>query len=290
MRSSREARRRWVSGLPLAARAGRELVWERHAHEAASSGAKAMRIPQGVKWWIPGLGLLVAATAITAGFGWTVGRATHRDAVDALASAGIEGVTVSNEYRDVTLAGPASAEAPSLAVVGDEPLVLRVVYVAEDVPEPQPSPTPSPTPTAQPSTEPTAQPSPTPDLADSIAALESVLSGQSRFGFAFESAELSAGGKAALDNLAEAMTAALAGNPGLRLVIAGHTDSVGSKDYNLRLSSARANAVRDYLVSRGVSITALTTAGYGESAPVATNATADGRAANRRVDLTLQEG
>jgi OOP family OmpA-OmpF porin len=257
-----------------------------------------MGIPQGVKWWIPGLGLLVAATAITAGFGWTVGRATHRDAVDALANAGIQDVTVTNAYRDVTLAGPASAEASSLAVVGAEPLVLRVVYLAEGVPEPEPEPSPSPTSTAQPSPTPTAQPSPTstaqpsptPDLADSIAALESALSGQSRFGFAFESAELSAGGKVALDNLAEAMTAALAGNPGLRLAIAGHTDSVGPAAYNVTLSAARANAVRDYLVSRGVPITALSTAGYGESAPVATNATADGRAVNRRVDLTLEEG
>lgn len=261
-----------------------------------------MGIPQGVKWWIPGLGLLVTATAITAGFGWTIDRATHRDAVDALADAGIQGVAVSNEYRDVTLAGPASAEASSLAVVGDEPLVLRVVYVAEGGPDPEPSPTPSPTPaptptpeptptpTPEPTPTPTPEPTPAPDLAASIAALEAALSGHSSFGFAFESSELSAGARAALDDLAAAMTAALAGDPGLRLAIAGHTDSTGPEGYNLRLSEARANAVRDYLVSRGVSPGALSTTGYGESTPVATNATTDGRAANRRVELTLQEG
>ena len=259
-----------------------------------------MGIPQGAKWWIPGLGLLVTATAITAGFGWTIGRATHRDAVDALGEAGIRGVSVSNEYRDVTLTGPASAEAAALLVVGAEPLVLRVVYVAEGIPEPEPTPTPTPSPTPTPTPSPTPSPTPTPtpsptptptpDLDEAITALEAVLSGHSSFGFAFESSALSAGGKAALDDLAAAMTAALAKDPGLRLTIAGHTDSAGPASYNQRLSEARANAVRDYLVSRGVSAAVLTTAGYGESAPVATNATKDGRAANRRVDLTLQEG
>lgn len=249
-----------------------------------------MRFPQGVKWWIPGLGLLVAATAITAGFGWSVSRATHRDAVDALANAGIDDVSVVNDYRDVTLMGPASVEDSSLAVVGAEPLVLSVEYLADDasVPSPEPSPTPSPAPTASPS--PIPEPSPAPNLDDSIAELEIALSGHSRFGFAFESAKLSSGAKVTLNRLAEAMSAALAEDPGLRLVIAGHTDSVGPADYNLRLSRARANTVKDYLVSRGVPPSALSAVGYGESAPVATNATTDGRAANRRVNLTLEEG
>ncbi len=74
-------------------------------------------------------------------------------------------------------------------------------------------------------------------------------------------------------------------NPDLRVEIQGHTDSIGSEAYNMDLSRRRANAVKTYLVNQGISSARLTTVGYGESRPVATNATKEGRAKNRRVEL-----
>jgi len=69
------------------------------------------------------------------------------------------------------------------------------------------------------------------------------------------------------------------------VAIIGHTDSTGSEAYNRRLSERRAKAVRDYLISLGVDASRLSASGAGELEPVADNATADGRAQNRRVEL-----
>jgi outer membrane protein OmpA-like peptidoglycan-associated protein len=71
------------------------------------------------------------------------------------------------------------------------------------------------------------------------------------------------------------------------LRVAGHTDSVGSDSYNQRLSEHRALSVKDYLALRGVAPQRLTAVGYGESRPLASNSSAEGRAANRRVELDL---
>jgi OOP family OmpA-OmpF porin len=70
----------------------------------------------------------------------------------------------------------------------------------------------------------------------------------------------------------------------------GYTDSKGTIPYNQRLSMRRAVAVRNYLVSKGIPATATTVEGRGESQPVATNATDDGRAENRRVELRALRG
>ena len=77
-------------------------------------------------------------------------------------------------------------------------------------------------------------------------------------------------------------------HPTLRLEVGGHTDAVGSQRANQRLSQARANAVRDYLVAAGVEPTRMTARGYGESVPVASNDDAAGRALNRRVEVRLE--
>ncbi|MDO9387574.1 MAG: OmpA family protein [Thiobacillus sp.] len=71
--------------------------------------------------------------------------------------------------------------------------------------------------------------------------------------------------------------------------VAGHTDSMGSDAYNMKLSRQRAAAVRNFLISRGVAADRLTAKGYGESQPVADNATEDGRFKNRRVELVPQK-
>ena len=74
---------------------------------------------------------------------------------------------------------------------------------------------------------------------------------------------------------------------GLRLAVEGHTDSIGSDEYNRRLSEQRADAVRDYLVQQGISSDAITASGFGKSEPVASNDTPEGRQQNRRVELVV---
>jgi len=104
--------------------------------------------------------------------------------------------------------------------------------------------------------------------------------------FDFDKATLKPGGTGKLDALVESLK-----GRNVDVVIAvGHTDSVGTEAYNQRLSLARANSVKAYLVSKGVDRQRIRTEGRGESQPVADNATAEGRAKNRRVDIEVVEG
>ena len=75
--------------------------------------------------------------------------------------------------------------------------------------------------------------------------------------------------------------------PGLKLQVEGYTDSVGSDEYNQKLSENRADAVRDFLMTQGVQTGNITATGYGKAKPVADNSTAQGRAQNRRVNLVV---
>lgn len=75
--------------------------------------------------------------------------------------------------------------------------------------------------------------------------------------------------------------------PGLKLQVEGHTDSIGSDQYNLELSEKRADSVRAYLVSNGVSPDSVKSEGFGKADPVADNSTAQGRKLNRRVDMIV---
>lgn len=75
--------------------------------------------------------------------------------------------------------------------------------------------------------------------------------------------------------------------PDTHIQIAGFTDNVGSPSANQRLSEDRAFRVRDYLSNRGVAVQRMQAVGYGQSRPIASNANADGRAQNRRVEITV---
>lgn len=99
--------------------------------------------------------------------------------------------------------------------------------------------------------------------------------------FAFDSAQLTSQAKSTLD----AAVAAINANPSDSISVEGHTDSMGSDAYNSQLSQRRARAVVDYLVSKGVSSSRLKAVGKGESHPVASNDTREGRAQNRRVEV-----
>lgn len=102
-------------------------------------------------------------------------------------------------------------------------------------------------------------------------------------GVTFESgrSRLLPGSAAILDEVA----ASLVANPDVRIEIAGYTDNTGSIAVNTRLAAARAEAVRSYLARRGVSPDRMVARGYGPVNPLASNATAEGRARNRRVEL-----
>ncbi len=75
--------------------------------------------------------------------------------------------------------------------------------------------------------------------------------------------------------------------PGLKIQVEGHTDSVGTDEYNQKLSEQRADTVKDYLLSQGVPPQTVTAVGFGKSNPVASNDTAAGRQQNRRVELVV---
>lgn len=101
--------------------------------------------------------------------------------------------------------------------------------------------------------------------------------------FDFDKATLKPAGKAKLDDLIGKVKGI-----NLEVIIAvGHTDSVGSDEYNQKLSMRRSNAVKAYLISKGVDKTRIYTEGKGEKQPVADNGTKEGRAKNRRVEIEV---
>jgi OOP family OmpA-OmpF porin len=99
--------------------------------------------------------------------------------------------------------------------------------------------------------------------------------------FDFDKSDLKIGSEKMLIEIIKLMQS----YPDLKIEIQGHTDSTGSREYNLKLSERRANTVKSYLVLYGVDPSIMTTRGYGPDEPVASNETEDGRALNRRVEL-----
>lgn len=99
--------------------------------------------------------------------------------------------------------------------------------------------------------------------------------------FEFDSADLKAESLAVLDQVVEYLRS----NPGVSMEIQGHTDNVGTAEYNLRLSSRRAQTVRDYLMNKGIPPERLEVQGLGLSSPLVPNDTEENRARNRRVEF-----
>jgi OOP family OmpA-OmpF porin len=99
--------------------------------------------------------------------------------------------------------------------------------------------------------------------------------------FAFDRHELDGASMATLDVVAETLNQC----PSVRATVEGHTDSIGTDEYNQGLSQRRADSVKRYFAGHGVAASRLETRGYGESRPLASNETDEGRAMNRRVEL-----
>ena len=101
--------------------------------------------------------------------------------------------------------------------------------------------------------------------------------------FDFNSANLTTLAKSNLDKL----VTVLKNNPDTNINIYGHTDSIGTDAVNLRISSQRAAAVKNYFVANGISASRMFTEGLGKSSPIASNDTDEGRAKNRRVEFAI---
>ena len=148
------------------------------------------------------------------------------------------------------------------------PVAAPVVYTPPPAPEPvveAPAPAPMPAPA----------PAPVP-VSEKVSFAAEAL-------FDFDKSVVKSAGKAALDDL----LMKLQGMNTEVMVTVGHTDSVGSDAYNQKLSQRRAEAVKAYIVSKGVDASRVYTEGKGESQPVADNKTAEGRAKNRRVTVEV---
>ena len=141
---------------------------------------------------------------------------------------------------------------------------------------PAPGAAPAVTPPSPTASAPVAPPAPAPAIASKVTFAADAF-------FDFDKSVVKAEGKAKLDDLVGKVK-----DINLEVVIAvGHTDSVGSDAYNQKLSTRRAEAVKAYLVSKGIEKNRVYTEGKGEKQPVADNKTAEGRAKNRRVEIEV---
>ena len=144
-----------------------------------------------------------------------------------------------------------------------------------------PPPAPAPAPAPADAAPPAPRPAPAPVVPPAPIS-EKVTFAADAF-FDFDKAVLKPEGKAKLDDLVSKM-----GGINLEVIIAvGHTDSVGSDAYNQKLSVRRSEAVKAYMVSKGIEKNRVYTEGKGEKQPVADNKTAEGRAKNRRVEIEV---
>jgi OmpA-OmpF porin, OOP family len=148
---------------------------------------------------------------------------------------------------------------PATAAVGCDGALVKAPVVAAPAPAPAP-----------------VVPAPAPAVASKVTFAADAF-------FDFDKSVLKPEGKAKLDDLSSKVQGV-----NLEVIIAvGHTDSVGSDAYNQKLSVRRAEAVKAYLVSKGIDKSRVYTEGKGEKQPVADNKTADGRAKNRRVEIEV---
>lgn len=178
---------------------------------------------------------------------------------------------------------PAVAEVP--AVVDSAPAAMEAPALAEAPPAPpaivEAPPAPPAIVEAPPAPAAVAPPKPAAPVAPAPTAVKVTF--ETDTFFAFDKSVLQPAGKAKLEDL----VSKLQGTDIEVIVATGHTDSTGTDDYNQKLSMRRANAVKAFLVSKGLPAERVFTEGKGEKQPVASNKTAEGRAKNRRVEVEV---
>ena len=163
---------------------------------------------------------------------------------------------------------------PATAAVGCDGAI--VAPKAAPAPAPKAAPAPAPAPKAAVAPPPPPAPAPPPPAATKVTYAADAF-------FDFDKAVLKAEGKAKLDDLVGKVKGI-----SLEVIIAvGHTDSVGGDPYNQKLSVKRSEAVKAYLVSKGIEKNRVYTEGKGKKQPVADNKTTEGRAKNRRVEIEV---
>ena len=168
------------------------------------------------------------------------------------------------------------------------PVVAAKVEEKKAAPAPAPAPAPEPGPVveyeaATPTFDLAPAPAPAPKAAVAPVAAPAKITYAADAFFAFDKSVVQAAGKAKLDDLVKRMQAM-----DIEVVVAvGHTDSTGPSSYNQRLSVRRAEAVKAYMVSKGVDADRIFTEGKGEDSPVADNSSRSGRAKNRRVEVEV---
>ena len=207
------------------------------------------------------LAMLVAAAALSAVAG--------AQSVDNWVSA--TGITWKNGtselcWRDATWT-------PATAAVGCDGAIVAAKPAPAPVVAPKPAPAPA---VVAPAPKPAPAPAPQPPAATKVTYAADAF-------FDFDKAVLKAEGKAKLDDLVGKVKGI-----NLEVIIAvGHTDSVGADAYNQKLSVQRAEAVKAYLVTKGIEKNRVYTEGKGEKQPVADNKTKEGQAKNRRVEIEV---
>ncbi|MDA8163136.1 MAG: OmpA family protein [Desulfobacteraceae bacterium] len=174
--------------------------------------------------------------------------------------------------RDAATGTGAIIGAASGALVGG---VIGALMAKEEVPPPKPVPPPPAPVEVTPPPPPPVETPPPPVVKEKI-----VLRG---INFDFDKSNIKKEFVPVLDQAVEILKA----NPGLKVVVEGYCDWIGTDAYNLKLSKRRANSVKQFLVKHGIGADRLSTIGYGKTHFIADNRTAEGRAMNRRVEFKI---
>ncbi len=171
---------------------------------------------------------------------------------------------------------------PADAIEGCDGMLQKAAPAASGVQLVTPLPAGEPTPYVEPAAPVTAAPA-APAAAPAAAPSAEKVTFEADAFFDFDKSVLKPAGKAKLSDL----VSKLQGTDIEVVVATGHTDSIGTDAYNIKLSLRRANAVKAFLVSKGVPADRIFVEGKGESQPVASNKTREGRAKNRRVEVEV---
>jgi outer membrane protein OmpA-like peptidoglycan-associated protein len=207
---------------------------------------------------------------------WTRRQTTAATAATscAIIGAGLAGGINHNNSHSLS-----EGQAIPIGAVGGALLCGGLAYLlTPEPPPPPPKPAPPPPP-APPKPKPAPPPPPPPPPAPKVERtiiLDDVL-------FDFDKSTIKPEAAQILDRLVAFMNE----NRASRVALSGHTDNIGTEAYNLKLSDRRWMSVRDYAVRKGVEGGRVSGQGFGESKPIASNATAEGRAKNRRVEIKV---